>query len=64
MNGITISGRSPDEVVQILSSLDGTITFKLVPAYKDVTDARESAVRMKVDYNGTRIHFFVVLPYG
>ena len=48
VNGITISGRSPDEVVQILSSLDGTITFKLVPAYKDPTDARESAVRMKV----------------
>ncbi|XP_022098714.1 MAGUK p55 subfamily member 7-like isoform X2 [Acanthaster planci] len=54
VNGVDVRGRDPDEVVSLLSSSDGTITFKLVPAEVETRNAMESQkVRVKTyfDYN-------------
>ncbi|XP_071792012.1 MAGUK p55 subfamily member 7-like isoform X1 [Asterias amurensis] len=61
VNGVDVRGRDPDEVVGLLSSSDGTITFKLVPAEVETRNALESQkceiipkqVRVKTyfDYN-------------
>jgi guanylate kinase len=46
VNGLSVEGKTPDDVLQILKNSEGTITFKLVPAdsgrYK-----RESKVRVR-----------------
>ncbi|CAH1249884.1 MPP7 [Branchiostoma lanceolatum] len=42
VNGISVRGKTPDEVVQILSNAVGTITFKLVPADLDLRPPKDS----------------------
>ncbi|XP_038047177.1 MAGUK p55 subfamily member 7-like isoform X2 [Patiria miniata] len=54
VNGVDVRGRDPDEVVSLLTSSDGTITFKLVPADVETRNAMESQkVRVKTyfEYN-------------
>ncbi|XP_035661434.1 MAGUK p55 subfamily member 7-like isoform X1 [Branchiostoma floridae] len=51
VNGISVRGKTPDEVVQILSNAVGTITFKLVPADLDLRPPKDSKVRMKAHFD-------------
>lgn len=51
VNGVSVKGKAPFEVVRILQqSLDGAITFKLVPV-EDGLPARESRVRVRAHFS-------------
>jgi len=45
VNGLSVEGRTPDDVLQILKNSEGTITFKLVPA----DSGRQKAIRNSVN---------------
>ncbi|XP_033102012.1 MAGUK p55 subfamily member 7-like isoform X2 [Anneissia japonica] len=51
VDGIRVKGKTPDEVVSLLSSINGTITFKLIPANAISNGALESQVRVKAFFN-------------
>ncbi|XP_064466026.1 MAGUK p55 subfamily member 7-like isoform X2 [Ornithodoros turicata] len=52
VNGISVKGKAPHDVVNILQSQDGTIMLKLVPG-QEVVSAQESRVRVRAlfDYD-------------
>lgn len=52
VNNINVEGKTPNDVLAILQSSEGTITFKLVPADSKL-NLRESKVRVRAhfDYN-------------
>ncbi|XP_071445813.1 MAGUK p55 subfamily member 7 isoform X4 [Hetaerina americana] len=54
VNGINVEGKTPNDVLKILQSSEGTITFKLVPADSKI-NLRESKVRVRAyfDYSAT-----------
>ncbi|XP_028128230.1 MAGUK p55 subfamily member 7 isoform X2 [Diabrotica virgifera virgifera] len=49
VNNITVEGKTPNDVLQILQNSEGTITFKLVPA-DSKSGARESKVRVRAHF--------------
>ncbi|XP_070570219.1 MAGUK p55 subfamily member 7-like [Ptychodera flava] len=51
VNGIPVRGKEPDDVVGILAGINGTITFKLVPADMENRPCRESQVRMRAHFD-------------
>ncbi|XP_071943645.1 MAGUK p55 subfamily member 7-like isoform X2 [Antedon mediterranea] len=51
VDGIRVKGKTPDEVVSLLSSINGTITFKLIPATAISNGGLESQVRVKAFFN-------------
>ncbi|XP_072032112.1 MAGUK p55 subfamily member 7-like isoform X2 [Amphiura filiformis] len=50
VNGINVKGKDPDEVVGLLASIDGTITFKLVPAELS-RKVLEGQIRVKAHFD-------------
>ncbi|XP_072394060.1 MAGUK p55 subfamily member 7 isoform X2 [Diabrotica undecimpunctata] len=50
VNNISVEGKTPNDVLQILQNSEGTITFKLVPA-DSKSGARESKVRVRAHFN-------------
>uniref|UniRef100_A0A8D8YMJ6 MAGUK p55 subfamily member 7 n=2 Tax=Cacopsylla melanoneura TaxID=428564 RepID=A0A8D8YMJ6_9HEMI len=54
VNGINVEGKTPGDVLKILQSSEGTITFKLIPA-EGKMGYRESKVRVRAhfDYDAT-----------
>ncbi|KAK7604400.1 hypothetical protein V9T40_005586 [Parthenolecanium corni] len=54
VNGINVEGKTPNDVLKILQSSEGTITFKLIPA-DGKYGLRESRVRVRAhfDYDAT-----------
>ncbi|CAG7826185.1 unnamed protein product [Allacma fusca] len=50
VNGLSVEGKTPDDVLQILKNSEGTITFKLVPAALG-RQKRESKVRVRCLFN-------------
>ncbi|XP_023237890.1 MAGUK p55 subfamily member 7 isoform X1 [Centruroides vittatus] len=50
VNGISVRGKTPHDVVNILQAKEGTITFKLVPG-EDCFPARESRVRVRAHFS-------------
>ncbi|KAG8223889.1 hypothetical protein J437_LFUL004725, partial [Ladona fulva] len=50
VNGINVEGKTPNDVLKILQSSEGTITFKLVPADGKM-NLRESKVRVRAHFD-------------
>ncbi|CAH0546738.1 unnamed protein product, partial [Brassicogethes aeneus] len=50
VNGINVEGKTPNDVLAILQSSEGTITFKLVPADSKCS-IRESKVRVRAHFD-------------
>ncbi|KAK7865890.1 hypothetical protein R5R35_005618 [Gryllus longicercus] len=50
VNGISVEGKTPNDVLKILQSSEGTITFKLVPA-DGKSGLRESKVRVRAHFD-------------
>ncbi|XP_066155040.1 MAGUK p55 subfamily member 7 isoform X4 [Euwallacea fornicatus] len=50
VNGINVEGKEPNDVLAILQSSEGTITFKLVPAESRL-NSRESKVRVRAHFD-------------
>uniref|UniRef100_T1JH09 MAGUK p55 subfamily member 7 n=1 Tax=Strigamia maritima TaxID=126957 RepID=T1JH09_STRMM len=51
VNGINVRGKTPNDVLHILDeSIDGTITFKLIPA-EERAHSRESKVRVRAAFD-------------
>ncbi|XP_014206503.1 MAGUK p55 subfamily member 7 isoform X2 [Copidosoma floridanum] len=49
VNGISVEGKTPNDVLKILQSSEGTITFKIVPA-ESKNIFRESKVRVRAHF--------------
>ncbi|XP_066991066.1 MAGUK p55 subfamily member 7 isoform X2 [Anabrus simplex] len=52
VNGISVEGKTPNDVLKILQNSEGTITFKLVPADGKM-GLRESKVRVRAHFDYT-----------
>ncbi|XP_056636431.1 MAGUK p55 subfamily member 7 isoform X3 [Diorhabda sublineata] len=50
VNNISVEGKTPNDVLQILQNSEGTITFKLIPA-DSKSGIRESKVRVRAHFN-------------
>lgn len=50
VNGINVVGKEPNDVLSILQSSEGTITFKLIPAESRL-NTRESKVRVRAHFD-------------
>ncbi|XP_064647255.1 MAGUK p55 subfamily member 7-like isoform X3 [Lineus longissimus] len=51
VNGISVKGRDPADIVDVLTSVVGPITLKLIPAEIDGKNFRESKTRMKAHFS-------------
>ncbi|XP_030830709.1 MAGUK p55 subfamily member 7 isoform X3 [Strongylocentrotus purpuratus] len=51
VNGIPVKGRDPEEVTHFLASLDGSITFKLIPADIDTKKIPHSQIKMRAHFD-------------
>lgn len=47
VNGISVDGKKPEEIIQILSQSQGAITFKIIPSIKEETQSKEGKIFMK-----------------
>ncbi|XP_066483249.1 MAGUK p55 subfamily member 7 isoform X1 [Tiliqua scincoides] len=47
VNGISVDGKKPEEIIQILSQSQGAITFKIIPSMKEETQSKEGKIFMK-----------------
>uniref|UniRef100_A0A665U3Z0 Membrane protein, palmitoylated 3a (MAGUK p55 subfamily member 3) n=1 Tax=Echeneis naucrates TaxID=173247 RepID=A0A665U3Z0_ECHNA len=51
VNGVSVIHKRPDEISQLLSQSQGSITLKIIPAIKEEDRLKESKVSVTVEYN-------------
>uniref|UniRef100_S4RT57 MAGUK p55 scaffold protein 7a n=1 Tax=Petromyzon marinus TaxID=7757 RepID=S4RT57_PETMA len=53
VNGVRVDNKEPEEVIQILAQSQSAITFKIVPAFKDESQSKDTKIYLRTffDYN-------------